>query len=640
MPLSPVSPNVQESEEAPYRRARDHHANITLSDAPSDENYFSEKSLLSKMSASALERQHQSSLMPEVAINSPPESSPPADTEAGRDTPTRNSPSPNATPSETPPLAQSSAPTMPATTNPLPKATQTKRKLAPDEKAKEQAEKRQKQEAKAAEKAEKEAAKAAKQADKDAADAEKAKKKAEKAAEKEARDAAKARIEAEKKAEKEALEAKQQKQKNMMASFLKKAPSTPVKRIDQPQIKTEVDSTIASLHKPIPEPIKSAYEQAFQPFFIKAGVSLAPPPFEMDDDTKEAKSKRLDEYLSGVRGEYTPAQPFDAQEVFDFAFPQPRGIMTPSVKEIMATIYGDDYSVASGRRGSKGESQTEKNLIKAQDKLDAIPMKYLRFYEDVRPAYCGTMTTLMNRQKLRLLSRRPTGKILPLAYDYDSEAEWVEDDGEDLDDAEDEEEDVDADEEMDDFVDDSELAPSMVRPGFEADSQPISTGVCFENPKRLGPCATTYKFRLEFLLDTLEHHSLIDPFSTAYWPRPEKKATAAGPAAPTKGMMKSAVPAYALKEVACPNLRGSATLDGTMVRPAIIDDFKRALISEEFRDLTKTTIVELLAKKFTSCTKLQVKTTVDAIAHRVATPGAKKSAKHWALLPGHELKDD
>ncbi|KAI1260029.1 hypothetical protein F5Y18DRAFT_407162 [Xylariaceae sp. FL1019] len=636
MPLSPVSPNVQESEEASKRRARDHHADTTFSVCPGGETLLLQKSPLSKMSASTLERQHHSGSLPKDAINSPPESSPPADTEGGRVTPTRNSSSPNVTPSKTPPLAQSSAPTMPATTKSPPKATQTKRKLAPDEKAKEQAEKRQKQEARAAEKAEKDAAKAAKQADKDAADAERAKKKAERTAEKEAKDAAKARIEAEKRAEKEALEAKQQKQKNMMASFLKKAPNTPAKKVDQPQIKSEPDLVSDSLQKLDTEPTKSAYEQTFQPFFIKAGVTLAPPPFEMDDAAKGAKSKRLDEYLSGSRGEYTPARPFDAQEVFDFAFPQQRGIITPSVKDIMATIHGDDDSVVFGLGGSKSESQTEKNLIKAQDKLDAIRMKYIRFYEDVRPAYCGTVTTQMDRQKLRMLSRRPTGKILQLAYDYDSEAEWVEDDGEDLDDAEDEEEDVDADEEMDDFVDDSELAPNMVRPGFEADSQPVSTGICFEDTKRLGPCATTYKFRLEFLLDTLEHHSLIDPFSTAYWPSPEKKA--AGPPALAKGA-KSAVPTYALKEVACPNVRGSTTLDGSMVRPAIIDDFKRALISEEFRDLTKTTIVELLAKKFTSCTKLQVKTTVDAIAHRVATPGARKSVKQWALLPGHEIKD-
>ncbi|KAI0478855.1 hypothetical protein GGR56DRAFT_672840 [Xylariaceae sp. FL0804] len=49
--------------------------------------------------------------------------------------------------------------------------------------------------------------------------------------------------------------------------------------------------------------------------------------------------------------------------------------------------------------------------------------------------------------------------------------EWVEDDGEDLDDAEEDEEDVDGDEEMDDFLDDSE-AITQARLDFEGGNQP------------------------------------------------------------------------------------------------------------------------------------------------------------------------
>ncbi|CAJ2503935.1 Uu.00g113290.m01.CDS01 [Anthostomella pinea] len=41
------------------------------------------------------------------------------------------------------------------------------------------------------------------------------------------------------------------------------------------------------------------------------------------------------------------------------------------------------------------------------------------------------MTTPMLLKQLRYLSRNPKGKVLPLTYDYDSQAEWVDDDGED-----------------------------------------------------------------------------------------------------------------------------------------------------------------------------------------------------------------
>lgn len=75
------------------------------------------------------------------------------------------------------------------------------------------------------------------------------------------------------------------------------------------------------------------------------------------------------------------------------------------------------------------------------------------------------------------------------------------------------------------------------------------------------------------------------------------------------------------------------------VPPHILEDFKRALLSDECRDYSKGTVVEILAKKFTSCTKAQVKSTLDTIAHRVTPVDAtKRSVKIWALLPNFALK--
>ncbi|KAI8630183.1 hypothetical protein F5Y19DRAFT_429254 [Xylariaceae sp. FL1651] len=647
MPLFPISPNVKESEVASRKRSHDdfvdaaHHGSV---DSLHCENLSRQKSPTMSTSTT-LECQPQLPNVPIITTNSPPGSSPAALTEAGSSTPARGSPSPNVTPSKSPP--STTTPTQlkqqqPGATLPV-TALKKKRKLTAEEKEKERAEKKQKQDEAAAEKAriaaEKEAARAAKAAEKARAEAEKEAVKAAKAAEKAKADALKDAKKQKKQEEEQAAKAKKEKQQNLMASFLKKAPNTPSKKSDHPVTKDDVDVASPTVPKEKAEPTKSAYELNFQPFFVKPGVTLATSPFEMDDETKQVKSSILDEYIRGDRGEFTLKQPFNAAETFDVAFPQRRGIIPPSVKKIMETIHGDTYQNSFSITNTRSESQTEKLFVNAQDQLDMIAMKYLRFYEDVRPAYFGTMTTPMTYHKLRMLSRRPTGKVLPLAYEYDSEAEWVEDDGEDLDDAEDEEEDLDGDEEMDDFVDDSEAAPTITRPGFESGSMPVSTGICFENQKRLGPSPTIYKYQLEFILDTLEHHSMIDPFSTQYWPAAARKVSGTTTASSAHGTITSMLPP-AVRDAVSTSVCPTATSDGKdMVPQGILEDFKRALISDECKDYSKATVIELLAKKFTSCTKAQVKATLDAIAHRVTPAGAKKSVKHWALLPTFALKE-
>ncbi|KAI0866053.1 chromatin assembly factor 1 subunit A-domain-containing protein [Xylaria cubensis] len=658
MPLSPVSPNVQVLQAGAEKRPLDqcidatktttHRASIDKLDC---EDLSAHKSRT--MSTSAVECQPQSSDVPVVKMGSPPESSPL--TEAGSITPTLELSSPNVTPTKSPSSKITSVdPTQSQTVSKLPvlAAAKRKRTTTAEDKEKERTEKKQKQDEaaaektriaaeKAAEKERKAAEKATKAAEKARAEAEKEAIRAAKAAEKAKADAAKEAKRLKKQEEESAAKAKKEKQQNLMASFLKKTPSTPSKMGDHPTPTIKVD--IASPSKPIgeaAEPKKSAYELNFQPFFVKSGVTMAAPRFEMDEETKEVKSAILDEYIRGERDEFDPKQPFNAAETFNIAFPQQRGIIPPSVKKIMETIHGDDYQNAFGITNTRNESQTEKLYKNAQDLLNNVPMKYLRFYEDVRPAYFGTMTTSMTYHKLRKISRRPAGRILPLAYDYDSEAEWVEDDGEDLDDAEDEEEEIDGDEEMDDFVDDSEAMPTIIRPGFEADSLPVSTGLCFENRKRLGPSSTVYKYRLEFLLDTLEHHSMIDPFSTQYWPTPVKKAAAVATTSSAQGTITSMLPPAAPRDAKGSTINTAPASDIKDGVPLdILEDFKRALLSDECKDYSKGTVIEVLAKKFTSCTKAQVKTTLDIIAHRVTPNNApKKSVKIWALLPGYGLK--
>ncbi|KAI0457956.1 chromatin assembly factor 1 subunit A-domain-containing protein [Xylaria acuta] len=658
MPLSPVSPNVQASHVGGGKRSLDQSVDATdttMCRASIDTIDCEDLSALKSptLSRSAVECQPQLSSVSVLTMESPPGSSPLTD--AGSITPTLHSPSPDAMPAKSSPSETTSTdPTQPQAISkpPIPAAAKRKRTVTTEDKAKERTEKKQKQDEaaaektriaaeKAAEKERKATEKATKAAEKARAEAEKEAVRAAKAAEKAKADAAKEAKRLKKHEEELAAKAKKEKQQNLMASFLKKAPTTPSKTSDHPTPAIKVDTASPSASKREAEPTKSAYEINFKPFFVKSGVTMAAPLFEMGNDTKEVKSAILDEYIRGDRGEFTPNQPFNAAETFNFAFSQQRGIIPPSVKKIMETIHGDDYQNTFGMTNTRSESQTEKLLTNAQDQLNDVPMKYLRFYEDVRPAYFGTITTSMTYHKLRKLSRRPAGRILPLAYDYDSEAEWVEDDGEDLDDAEDEEEDIDGDEEMDDFVDDSEAAPTIIRPGFEADSLPVSTGLCFENRKRLGPSSTVYKYQLEFLLDSLEHHSMINPFSTEYWPAPVKKAVAAAMTSSAQGTITSMLPPAAPRDVTASATSMATTSDVKDGVPQdVLEDFKRALLSDECKDYSKATVIEVLAKKFTSCTKAQVKATLDTIAHRVTpTDAPKKSVKIWTLLPNYSLKE-
>ncbi|KAH9904713.1 chromatin assembly factor 1 subunit A-domain-containing protein [Xylariomycetidae sp. FL2044] len=631
MPLFSMSPNIQESESASRKRTHDEYVDGAFhlnSQGISSENCSDQKSV--QVSTSAVDCLPKVSSVPTITMSPPlgslPASSPGALTDAGSSTPRRNSPSPDHTPTRSP-LSQdeTSFLTNISTPDPMPKAspdvgltklgtsvssssvapsTSTtskapKRKLTPaekEERERERVEKKQKRDAEAAEKKQNKEAEAAEKEQRERERIEKKQKREAEAAEKDAK--------RRKKEEEElAAQKKQRKQQGFLQAFVKRAPATPSKSEKSASTNQEPSDISSSPLAKGSKPEKSAYERQFQPFFVKPGVTLAPTPFEMDAETKKVKSDILDQYIKGERGTIKTS-PLNPNEVFQFAFPQDRGIIRPSVKEIMEVVNSDPF---------QSESQAQKLSIKAQDGLDAIPMKYLKFYEDVRPPYIGTMTTQLESNQLRHLARCPNCKILPLTYDYDSEAEWQEDDGEDIDECDDDEDDE-VDEEMDDLIDDSEDGPTASRPTFGGDTEPISTGICFQDEKRMCPCPSVYKYRLEVLNENLEHHYGIDPFSTNYWPQPV--------AMPPPPMTPGAIA-----------LINSVLEASNYVPKHMMKDFKQALVSTEFRSFTKATVTETLAKKFPSCTKTQIKATIDKVAHRVAIPGGKKTDKEWEILP-------
>jgi chromatin assembly factor 1 subunit A len=140
--------------------------------------------------------------------------------------------------------------------------------------------------------------------------------------------------------------------------------------------------------------------------------------------------------------------------------------------------------------------------------LNATPMRYVHFDEDVRPPYWGTWTKPVTPEELKRVARSPFSQLDLFDYEYDSEAEWEEPgEGEDLED-DDGEEDDDEEEDMDDLLDDGDpnggTYPKIGR--LNEDQTPICSGLQWEDqhgilrPAGDAQRAEFSEFRIEFLL--------------------------------------------------------------------------------------------------------------------------------------------
>ncbi|KAF2998414.1 hypothetical protein E8E14_005293 [Neopestalotiopsis sp. 37M] len=652
-----MSPNIQELELSSRKRSHDQFTDATFK---VEENSVKNHSHVKAEDASAINGALQD--IPLVSITkhdtNNARSGSPAPSVDSELSSVRSSPEPmqdDMTPSTSPlaPLSISTAQQQASSTAaPAKKKRKTAdEKLAEErERAAKKAKKEEEMAAKAKEKEAKEAAKAAKAAEREEELAVKAK-------EKEAKEAAKAAKVAEKeekeRKKKEEDEKKKRAQPSIFGFFNKAKPAAlgEVSPNQQPAAKPADGSPIrpkAPIVMPIAaspvatevKPERSAYEKMFQPFFVKPDVKVAASP--LDEETRLAKSQIMDEYIRGERGEVV-TKPFDPVQSFQLSgLSTPRGRHHIAVKKIMAEIFDD--AVPS----HPSESQQQR-LRNAQDQLRSIPVKVLSFFEDVRPPYVGTVTSTP-KVNLGKLARRPTGRLLLLNYEYDSEAEWEEEEGEDLGDDELEDDGEEGDEEMGDFLDDAEDV-SATRPAFLTDSEPISTGVCYEDRKRLAHnvdgevCSTVYKYRMEFILDSLEHHHSIDPFSTEYWqPKTAPGSTNSQQTKITKSASKTLQAGMAPPPVPGSSPAAASSSDqidwSTLVPKSMFPEFKRAIINEEYNFLTKVGIVDMISKKFPTVNKNQVKATLEFLAERSSLPGAKKSAKVWVLRSEHALDKD
>lgn len=295
------------------------------------------------------------------------------------------------------------------------------------------------------------------------------------------------RVEKEKK--KEEADRKARAQPKIANFFAKKEGATPKAE------KTSVVDTEVKATSPSPAAGPTDYGKVAIPFFVHQSVKLAKSAFAMDDETREAKTQILTDYLAGKRSPVN-LKPFEPMTSLSLvAAPVRRGKSHPRVKDLMAE--------QDGGISNPIDLIAESLSLPTRESLKSIPVKQLRFHEDVRPAYYGTITSVQSVTTLRKMARNPLAKELPLNYDYDSEAEWVqgdeEEDEEGLDEMSEDEEEEDDDKSIDEFLDDADDVRGC--PLIAAGSmEPETSGICFEDRTRRNPNPQMYKFRMEFMI--------------------------------------------------------------------------------------------------------------------------------------------
>lgn len=249
---------------------------------------------------------------------------------------------------------------------------------------------------------------------------------------------------------------------------------------------------------------RTPYEEMFPAFYKKDDVTLAPiSRFERDEEAIEVLQTTIDGYLVGNKPPDTqralnPLSLFHLHPSYGL---KPRGRQYTPVREIMSDFAGSSSKMAIDLTTTDSQNS---RIKRTSEMLQKIPMKILHFNEDVRPPYKGTYTKRPVTSTMKL-ARNPLRKDLPNTdYDYDSEAEWVEDeDGEDLKSDGEEDEDVDDGEDMDGFLDDEgdETANSK-RLVIQGDLEPVSTGLCWEDRTKRNTNVKMMKYRMEIILST------------------------------------------------------------------------------------------------------------------------------------------
>ncbi|KAJ5831938.1 hypothetical protein N7474_000249 [Penicillium riverlandense] len=518
--------------------------------------------------------------------------------------------------------------TAPTTPGPAPTPAPKKRKLSPASKEAKQHEREAKERQRLEEKTRKEEEKKKREAEREE---EKKKREAEREEKKKVKDEEKAAKEEEKRKKEEAKEEekrkkeeeKEKKSRSQMKlnSFFTKPPV--------PSASPKKPNVTASPSKPPAEsdPVSTEsaqgtqtdYQRAFPDFFLQSHTTLAPAHrFERDADALLHVQQTVDACLKASSA--SESRPFRPSEVFQMmSYRRRRGRQAASVKEILLRMHSSTDGASD-----VPDTNTSSN---PQKLLQQIPIKSLKFAEDVRPPYQGTFTRNIPEDSAMKLSRNPYHRGLPNTnYDYDSEAEWEEpEEGEDLDSEEEDEGSDEGEDDLEGFLDDEDDAlAGGKRRLIVGDLEPVCSGIRWAT----GVIDPEFRpYQIETISETVKFP--IKPHSDEYWqkPQPNNPGPAKGRVAP-KSLGPQTLPAsWGPAGQATPTV--GAVLPATVSKakrpfpPEQLDEFKKTV---EGNDLSKIGLVEILKKKFPKVSKDTLKATLDQVAVRV---GQKEADKKW-----------
>ena len=288
--------------------------------------------------------------------------------------------------------------------------------------------------------------------------------------------------------------------------------------VDVPDVTMAGTGDAETPTKPSLKRSRTDYEAAFQPFFLHQHTTLAPShQFERDAAATRFIIEKIDGFMTGSAGkqEFTAPTSEQSNEHGNSTLDVRSAINLPphklrrrprrriSVRTVIAEMQGSNDNPVD---------LTDTMKSNPQDGLKHVPMKVLRFAEDVRPPYRGTYTRPISDAAFSKLCRNPFARELPETnYDYDSEAEWEDPgEGEDLDSEGEEDDDEEGGDDMSDFLDDENDALQAKRRVVGGDLEPWSSGLQWADEKgSLGrkdedPVATEDRDKIDMTSYTME----------------------------------------------------------------------------------------------------------------------------------------
>ena len=251
------------------------------------------------------------------------------------------------------------------------------------------------------------------------------------------------------------------------------------------------------------------YAKEFPSFFLQSHTKVAPiNRFERDTDALVHIQGKIDKCLQG-EGDFGTNGKFDATQLFNIMpYKRRQGrINSPTVREILTSMNDSSRNQVDLTR----EDVSRESTTRLEDLLKRIPMKTLKFREDVRPPYQGTFTKRISDGLAVKLCRNPFARAIEeLNYDYDSEAEWEEpEEGEDIDSEGEDDTSEDGDDDMEDFLDDS--GEQVKRGAITSDLEPVCSGIKWDDGNGVDPAFEPYRMGIISGMFNCEIHGLILP---------------------------------------------------------------------------------------------------------------------------------